>query len=364
MTQLTLDINAIDKSSELLNSNNFGSKFIVSSVYDKVVSKVVRSYLYTEKRSTDQGVTVNFHLIPDTSFVPQHFVYFDTIYTADNFLARELELQEVNVNCYINVPKNTIVSDIHKNMKTIISNFYVLGDMLRKKPEAQLNSYDWLTYNPSVSMFCIKADFVLKLTEDYTDTAECRYRTSPIGSNKSAFYKYANKASSNVCGHPSTQANNVDSSSINVCPFIEAKQVVQCPYYTEDKIKISTLELVLKDDSSYKEWNDNKTLSKTIEVFLIREILTESYVLSFIEHDLKTQKTSVLKKLSYTFVSFDNYEEKNNLIQEASSILSTVLMDYSKDYAHKIIRHIEDASQLRPSSKTETRVSYLSALKK
>lgn len=364
MTQLSFDT---QQSSSLISGQIvFDSKvFSLTEVYDRTTNLSVTAHQCIVNHTDSVRLVLNF--IKNDTFVEENHVYFDTVHAADLYI-REKGIPSsydsavftgvLIINCYINSRSNIAISNIHKNLKTILINFYVNGDILRKVPQDANVSYDWLKYNPSVGMYSFAIPFVVISETDYNNVPTCHYRTTVGGINASSDYQYANKSISSVCSNSTLNAQKDNTGSVFMCPFVSLDHVLGCGYYEPDKTKIATLQLKSKNSSQ------DDFVFEEINVYLMRELQDESYSLVFTKDNLKNNTSQIIKKLSYYSLSFDNDGRKEELIKEAYDNMSIILMDYSYDYVGSLVKHVEHSSDLKKVRPTETKISYISTLLK
>lgn len=363
MDQLELDLRyspKVGSSNSIFNLLSFTSV----KTHDRLVDAEVSAYRYFYV--SDHNIKVNINIILNETFVPSGYAYFDTVYyrpIISKILSELNSASTIDVYCYVNPSKNVLIQDVHKNLKIIINSYLIDSDLLRKLPDSNTQQHSWLTYDPSVSMYSISCDFVFQTDVNYSLTPQCYYRTSPSGTVTSLNYPYANKSAVNTCSNPIVVNGSQKIDNVCQCPFHNPKQILACPYYKEDKFKLSTLELY----SRLVPREESKSLSdyahaKTIESYLIRGIENSSYSLSFVEKDHLNNKEVLIKHLVYNDICFDLLEDRNKLIEEARSQLVIILSDYVLDYAHKITNHVENLLDFKNESETKTKKSYLTTL--
>jgi hypothetical protein len=363
MNQLELDlqygvkINTLNSAFNLLN-------FSPIKVHDRLKNESTSAYRYFY--INDHNLKININIIPNETFVPSGYVYFDTLHYSSWVLNALSEMKKGNsetieVYCYMNLPKGVVINNVNKNLKIIINSYLISSDVLRTAPNQNTEQHSWLTYDPSVSMYSINYDFIFENDVDYSSTPQCYYRTSSSGKVGSLKYPYANSSIMNVCSNSILEKEAQKIGSVCQCPFSGPKQIVACPYYKEDKFKLATLDLYSRPVGDTKSLSDYLH-SKTIDSYLVRGISNDSYSILFIQKDHKTDQENLIKHLVYENISFNNLEDRTNLIKEARSQLTVILSDYVLDYAHKITNHVESALDLKEAPERETKKSYLSAL--
>ena len=363
MNQPELDLQ-YNAQASALNSNFNLSLFTLIKIYDRLTNNNVLGYRYFY--INDGRTKVNINIISNGTFVPSGYLYLDTVHYGSLIqenLSKSNQADSIEIYCYINLPKDVVVTDVNKNLKIIINSYLINADILRKAPDASADQYSWLTYDPSVSMYSINYEFIFQNDVDYTFTPQCYYRTSSHGVVGSLDYPYANSSTMDVCSNSILQKEAQKFGNICGCPFSKPKQILACPYYKEDRFKLSTLELY----SRLIPREETKSLSdyahaKTIECYLIRGIKNDSYSILFIQKDYNTNEENLIKHLVYDNVRFENIEDRNKLIEEARSQLTVILSDYTSDHAHKITNHVENAIDLKKVTERETKKSYLSTL--
>ena len=366
MTQMSFDFQSFVHSF-INNEKELGSQFVnvklfkLSKVHDPVSDSEVTAYKYSYQHD-DYPIIVNLFLIKNETFVPQSSAYFNTIScntVLSDFDQNPHKSIDLNINVYVNNSHLTIIKDLHPNLKTIITSYFInKNGVMRKAPQGSDSLTQWLHYDPSVGMFVIASSFVFIEEVDYSNIPSCYYRTSSDSTVLSNDYKYANRPNLNICSNEIVEKASQGMSAVCQCPFNTNSQILSCPYYKEDKIKISTVELVNKARIDLST-NQAYTPDKVITAYIVRLIDNDTYSVLISEKNKDSELETTLKKFVYTSVNFNDNESKDKVIEEIKNTISTIISDYSFDYAHKIIYHINSVGQLRSNTETTTRKSYL-----
>jgi hypothetical protein len=361
MTQLDLGFKATQVSTYTENHLKkyfFSDKFIVTSVYD-IVTDCQQNALRYDFDWPEIPIKISFNIIPNANFTALGYLYLNTVSESAADLISSAHKNYANgakleIMCYMSFSNELLIKDVDKNLKLIISSYYINDTVLRNNPSHNTELPDWLKFDPISGMFFIKSSFVLRIEHDYTNTPTCYYRTDCNGRDPSSLYKYANRATSNICSNKSLEDAAAKQNSIAQCKFPNFGSITVCPFYKEDKFKLLTTEF-------YSEHDENRIIRK-VECHLIREIINESYILLFEEVDTVSNDRSLLKRFSYGDTLVGKVDQKDQLIAEAIKQNAFLVSDYIPDYQHRVINHVQSAAELTQNQEVETKVSYLSKL--
>lgn len=356
MTQLTLEFNT-GSSIQQLSKHTVQDNFVIEKVYDRFMNSETLALKHVAD-NPEIPIRINYYIIPNNSFCSSGYLYLDLVHYKDSIAQAKEKYSEgsnLSIYCYINMSNSFIISNLHKNLKTIILGYYVNNETFRKVPNPTEEFPTWAQFDPSVNMHMIKVDFVLHVEHDYTGLSTCYYRTSGGSKNPSISYKYANKSTSNICGHETIEADAVRRGALSLCHFDTPSSILLCPFYKEDKFRILTIELYHKDAPT-------TTIFKVIDSYLIRSITEEVYSIVFEETSLDTGKKSIIKQFSYNDLSFETNDEREKLVEEVRLQAKTILSDYTTHYAHRIVSHVESAQDLKKRSQIAVKASYISNL--
>jgi len=366
MEQLEIDFQTTgidNKLSEYVNKySDSNTVFNPVHIYDKVSGKDTYAIQYAENW-TDAKVRLNVIIIPEHTFAVSGYLYLDTVSKdpnvdpVKNAKASYGEGGTLDIVCYMNFSSEIKVVDIHKNLKAIINAFYISSmdsSSFKRVPMPSDKLPDWVSFNPAVGMYVIKLDFVLHLEEDYSGVATCFYRSGHAAKTASVLYKYANDASTSICSNEHLEAIASKEGLICQCPYYQAGAIRNCSFYKEDKIKPFKTEL-------YSVHNQTTPVA-TIDCYIIREILSESYSIVFEKTDFLKGTTTTLKKLSYENASDQLSAEPDNFISEALLQNNLILHDYALDYTSNVINYIHSFVELKKKPESNVKSSYLSRL--
>jgi len=364
MTQMTLNFQSTDSmpNSQFINLEVFQP----CTVYDRVSSSEVAAYKYSLKFS-NCPLTVDIFVVRNDTFVPKGSAYLDTISCADVLSDFDKDTSKnivLNLLVYVNNSDQVKIKKIHPNLSTIINAYLIKDRTLRLIPQNDYLSMEWLRFDPSVNMYVINSSFIFVEETDYSNTPSCYYRTSPISTVLSNDYKYANRATLNICSNEIVEKDAAASGSVSRCPFDSNSHILSCPYYKEDKIKVSTVELLskAKADMLKTQSYTSDLADKIIDAYIIRLIDNDSYSVVISEKDNHTGSETILKKFVYNSIIFNDDKSKNQVIEEVRNTVTAILSDYTFDYAHKVVYHINSMSELRKSAKITTKKSYLTSI--
>jgi len=367
MTQMTLDFQSTDmgSNSQFINLEVFQA----CKVYDRTSGTEVVGYKYSLNYS-EYSITADIFVVKNNTFVPKGSAYLDTIPCGDILSGFDRNTGNsivLNILIYVNNSDEVKITKVHPNLTTILNAYLIREKTLRLSPQSDHSSIQWLHYDPSVSMYVINSSFIFVEETDYSNTPSCYYRTSPISTVLSNDYKYANRSTLNICSNEIVEKNAQTIGSISRCPFDSYSHILSCPYYKEDKIKISTIELTSKakiDTSKNQVYTPDKmyTPDKTIDAYMIRLIDSDTYSVIILEKNNNTGSETVLKKFVYNSIHFNDDASKDKVIEEIRNNIGTILSDYTFDYAHKVTHHIGSISELRKSTEITTKKSYLTSI--
>jgi hypothetical protein len=354
MTQFALQyIQGCD--SEDLSNYISGKDFFIEKVYDRITNYHVSAIKCTVDYPQD-AIKVNVIIIPNKAFCIPGYVYFDFVYHANTVaVARDGYSQgrALSVYCYMKILDNSAIAGFTSNLRPILLAYYVNNPTFRSSPLATEDLPNWVCFDPSVNMHMIKTDFVFNMRFDYTNTPTCYYRTGSGSKAFSVVYKYANSTLSSVCGHPQLEAEALKRDMVSRCNFITPDSIISCPYYKEDKFRISTIELSSKGMSS-------DSPIKVIDSYLLRNITHEFYSIIFEETCLTSGTISTIKRFSYNDLFFVTDEDREKLIAEVQKHTAVLLADYAADYNFNTTYDVQTAEDFRRGLQVAAKPSYIS----
>jgi len=320
------------------------------------------SLSYSDKNYTVVKLNI---LLFNGSFVPKHKIYVDTFNVNpahDSYGAMVL-----SVNVYYNFAQNVSINRFNSNLANIFKMYYSINAALEKglHPNKLLNIVPnldtldipaWLSFDPEQQMYVIDSALCIDFSVDNSNVCNCVYRTERLSKTPSLYYPYAIPVNSTVCGNSILMTVSKKIGTLSYCNHNGASEISTCPYYKKDAHLITTVDLVSKE--SYRDSLDPE---KVIYAILSRKLERDSYVVEIYIKDLKSSTTSLVKKFDYvdTLNDFSSSLEKDKLIEEVHAQVSTVLLDYQQEYAHRINKIVERSDQLLSVSEGIANVSYI-----
>jgi len=323
---------------------------------------LVSSLSYSEKNYS--AVKLNIFLF-NGSFVPKHKIYFDTF--AVNPAHDSYGTMVLSLNAYYNFAQNISIQKFNSNLANIFKMYYSINAALEKglHPNKLLNIVPnletldiptWLSFDPEQQMYAIDSALCMEFSVDNSHVCNCVYRTERLSKTPSLHYPYAIPVNSVTCGNSILMTVAKRIGSLSYCNRGNVSEITTCSYYQKDAHLITTVDLISKE--SYR---DSLNPEKAIYAILSRKLECDSYVVEIYIKDLKSSVTSLIKRFDYTDAlnDFSSSLERDKLIEEVHTQVSTVLLDYQQEYAHRINKIVERSDQLLSVSEGIVNVSYI-----